>query len=374
MKVLMQSRVDLFDKRGGDTVHLENTKKELEKLGVEVVVSLENNPNLGDFDIVHIFNIDWVRETYLQSLNAKRQGKKLVITPIHHRFSEIEEFEKYSRFDFRRLINPIFRTYESREYLKNIYRCFFDPRKIKPTLIQLRVGLRKQQIEVCKMADLLLPNTKLEEEEIKKEFKVAIKSVVVPAGVSENFKGANPEWFLRNFEFVSRSLLGEFVLCVGRIEPRKNQLKIIGAVEGTGIPLILVGKFNPFHPEYVLRVEKKITRSANIFHIEEIPYRSIASAFAACKVHVLASWFETTGLVNLEAGLAGANVVSTNRGYCSEYLKGMAFYVDPRSVFSIREGILKAFSHDRTTHLRRHILKNYTWKKVGEKTLKAYLL
>ena len=36
MKVLMQSRNNFFTLRGGDTIQLEKTKAELEKLGVEV--------------------------------------------------------------------------------------------------------------------------------------------------------------------------------------------------------------------------------------------------------------------------------------------------------------------------------------------------
>ena len=45
MKVLMQSRKNFFDLRGGDTVQLEKTKKELEKLGVNVDFSLEFSPD-----------------------------------------------------------------------------------------------------------------------------------------------------------------------------------------------------------------------------------------------------------------------------------------------------------------------------------------
>ena len=47
MKVLMQSRNNFFTLRGGDTIQLEKTKAELEKLGVEVDFSLDFNPDLS---------------------------------------------------------------------------------------------------------------------------------------------------------------------------------------------------------------------------------------------------------------------------------------------------------------------------------------
>ena len=71
MKVLMQSRKNFFDLRGGDTVQLEKTKAELEKLGVEVDFSLEFEPDLSKYDLVHLSNVTRIQETYLHVLNAK---------------------------------------------------------------------------------------------------------------------------------------------------------------------------------------------------------------------------------------------------------------------------------------------------------------
>ena len=47
MKVLFQTRTNLFDAPGGDMIQLLKTKEHLEKLGVEVDVSLEFEPDLS---------------------------------------------------------------------------------------------------------------------------------------------------------------------------------------------------------------------------------------------------------------------------------------------------------------------------------------
>ena len=81
MKVLMQSRKNFFELRGGDTVQLEKTKMELEKLGVEVDFSLDFEPDLSNYDLVHLSNVTRIQETYLHVKNAKKH-KKVVDKPF----------------------------------------------------------------------------------------------------------------------------------------------------------------------------------------------------------------------------------------------------------------------------------------------------
>ncbi len=117
--------------------------------------------------------------------------------------------------------------------------------------------------------------------------------------------------------------------------------------------------------EYFRLCKKEAKNSKNIHFLGYIPHNStlFLSAYAACKVFVLPSWYETPGLAALEAGLAGANVVITQRGATKEYFKKYAWYVDPSSVKSIREKTLEAFYAKKSKKLSKHILKNYTWEK-----------
>ena len=47
MKVLFQARFSLFEIKGGDTVQIESTKAELEKLGVDVEGARTASPHDG---------------------------------------------------------------------------------------------------------------------------------------------------------------------------------------------------------------------------------------------------------------------------------------------------------------------------------------
>ena len=91
MKVLFQSRKTLYSAPGGDTTQLLKTKEYLEKLGVEVDISLELEPDLTGYDLVHVFNLMRPQELYLQVRNAKRQHKKVALSTIYGPYAEYEK-------------------------------------------------------------------------------------------------------------------------------------------------------------------------------------------------------------------------------------------------------------------------------------------
>ena len=112
----------------------------------------------------------------------------------------------------------------------------------------------------------------------------------------------------------------------------------------------------------------------NVLFLEALPQEQLASVFAAAKVHALVSWFEVPGLTSLEAGLAGCNPVSTDRGSAQEYLQDMAWYCDPKDVDSIRRAVLAAHAAPRSARLRPYILEHYRWEQAAAQTLEGYRL
>ncbi|MDE3203703.1 MAG: glycosyltransferase [Acidobacteriota bacterium] len=210
-------------------------------------------------------------------------------------------------------------------------------------------------------ADILLPNAIGEAHALERDWGLATPSHVVPNGVS-------PELF--GVETGDDPGLRQRVICVGRLEPHKNQLGLIRALRGTGVPLAIVGPRHPHHPQYVaecLRAgEGWVEFLGNVDHSE------LAATYRTARVHVLPSWFETTGLVSLEAALCGCNVVSTSRGYASEYLVDMAWYCDPGDPKSIRRAVLAAWESPVRTALAERVRNHYTWDHVASATIAGY--
>ena len=89
-------------------------------------------------------------------------------------------------------------------------------------------------------------------------------------------------------------------------------------------------------------------------------------------MHVLPSWFETTGLSSLEAAAMGCNIVITNKGDAKEYFMEYAYYCDPESPPSILKAVEEAARNPMNTNLPDLIRKKYTWHEAAQKTLEAY--
>lgn len=222
------------------------------------------------------------------------------------------------------------------------------------------------QRALLRSARCLMPNTRAEAEQVWRYFRVATPAVVVPNGVDARFARGDPRLFRETF-----GIRGDFVLCVGRIERRKNQLRLVQALRGTGIPLVIVGEC--IARKYLARCRR--AADANVYFLPAVPHDSplLASAYAACRVFALPSLLETPGLAALEAGVAGARLVVTPYGGTTEYFQQFARYPNPRSVAAIRAAILEAWESPHDPEAQRlFLLSRYSWAQVACQTLRVY--
>ena len=388
MKILFQSRIDLYRNRGGDTFQMEHTKRMIEKINPSVTVDIRPELKVKDiahYDVVHLFNIDWICETYVQAKWAKKNNIPIILSAIHHSETEIKRYEKYYRFGIRRIFNLLVPWQSTKDVWKNVYRSTIKREygKLRPTVIQLLKGIRNEQKEIIKMSNLVLVQTEAEAKDIKKDFKIDdFKWKKIVNGVNlDVFLKPNKGLFLdeviksdKDFDYKSPILLS-----VGRIEPRKNGLNIIKAFESLqkknklkSWKLIFIGALSKNHPEYSFRFKVKVKRNVDILYLGPRSQGFVASAMLQKGVFVLPSWFETTGLSSLEAAMSGmVPVVSGER--TKEYLGENAEYCDPESIESIQNAILKASKrHGVSKDFRREIGTKYSWANSAIQTLEVY--
>ncbi len=369
MKVLMQGRYELLTKGGGDKVQVENTASELRKLGVEVDVVGGDIKDYSKYDLIHLFQLDWTPETYFLAKSAKVHNKPLVLSPIHHSVKEVQRFDDLYVFDFRRIARILFKDQHQRDTFKNIYRSFFNPKKIVPTLKSVIIGLKNMHTKTLKMSDYVLVQTMLEAKDLRDTYNVDFKWKKIPNGVGEQFLN------LQNF---SNTLgISDYILCVGRIEPRKNQLNIIEAVKNLrekknlDLKLVFIGtSAGERHFEYKHLFSEALRKYPWITHIESVPYTQIPSYYRFAKVGVSASWFETTGLTSLEALFCGTNAIASG-DRAREYLGDLVSYCDPANIVSIEEALEKEYFAPRPS-LNDSLRHDYTWKNAAVKTLEVY--
>ena len=366
MKVLMQSRKNFYSLRGGDTIQLLKTKAELEKLGVEVDISLEYEPDLSAYDLVHLSNVTRIQETYLHVKNAVRQNKPIALSTIYW---PMEEFEKKGQVGIRKWINEKL-TIDAEEKLKALVRYLKDKDSRDISTKNLwKIGYTAMQQYVIEHADVFLPNSEMEMEKVCESFGVAKENyVVVPNAI--DLESAQKAWDAPvNPEFEK---FRDAVVCVGRIEPRKNQLALVEALKDSPYKLVLVGGVSDNQKSYFERVMQYVNEREDFYYIPQINNAELYQLYKVCRVSTLPSWLDTPGLVSLEAAVMGCNLAVSSKGSTTEYFEDMAQYCLPDDLESIRQAIDIAFQKKNDGRLREKILAQYTWKEAGRKTLEGY--
>ncbi len=367
MRVLMQIRSNAFSLQGGDTLQLIKTKEGLIKKGHDVDVSLELKPDLKNYDVIHLFNITRVQETFIQSQNAKKQNKPIVLSTIYW---PNNEFEKNNgglglRGFFGRTL-----SIDQIERMKAIAKFLVLNQRDEGTKYLITHSYRKMQQQILDSADVFLPNAMEEMNQIKHHLNFVANQddvVVVPNAIDNDLVKISDDIYSGKYDKYKN-----WIVCVGRIDPRKNQLKLLESLEGTDYKLLLIGKCSNGQKNYFQKVMKKIKNNKNIEYLDHVPNNELYQIYKACKVSVLPSWYETPGLVSLEAASMRCNIVVSEKGTTKDYFGNYAFYCDITNPFSIREQIDKAFNTPFDENFRDYILKNYTWNKAAMETEKGY--
>jgi len=363
MKALFQTRTSIFSVPGGDTVQILKTADGLRALGCEVDISTDLEPDLAGYDIVHLFNLTRPQELYMQAANARRQDRKIALSPI---YASYDEFERQARGG---IYGALARTLKPGHiaYAKVLARAILNRELNKGTLITLIKGYSALQREIVKMSDVLLPNSESEMRRIQWDIDLCgtKEYVVVPNAVDLKAFNDRPEAMPSSTEDFQ-----DCILCVARIEGIKNQINLVRAMRGLPWKLLLIGRPAPNHMGYLERVKREA--GPNVRFLGSVEHNDLPRYYRAAKVHALVSWMETTGLSSLEAGAMGCNLVITDRGDTREYFQDDAFYCEPGSVGSIREALIRAHGAPVRTGLRERIEEHYTWERAAERTFSAY--
>lgn len=360
MRILFQSRKDLFINLGGDTIQILKTKEELEKLGYEIDINCGTEENLSKYDLVHIFNLQTIKLTKKQLLNARKQNKKVVLSTIWWDFQNFgmdTDYVKYSSVK-RKLVSNLLMPFS--HFNKHGAYCLMD--KI---LFELRV--RENARYILKNVDLILPNSIAELEILIQNFnmpELRAKSNVVVNAVDKDIA-------LTDHEQGEIDIPKDYILCVGRIEPIKGQAKILQALYcEKEIPIVFIGKgIDTDYGQFVKEIAKRRT---NVYFIPNVQHDKLGIYYKYARVHVLPSLRESPGLVSLEAALYDTNVVISYQTPVQEYFGNNAFICDPEDINSIRNSIMKAYNSDINLKLKSYILDRFTWCKTAIQTDVAY--
>lgn len=349
LKVLIQNRPGTFTHRGGDTVQVERLSQGLKERGHEVKVDVSGTVDPSGFDLVHLYNFATTEFTELLAKRATAAGVPYVVTTL---YEEVPEFHTQSHLVAMHVMDYV-RRGQDKSWWNN-------------TVLDLAKAPRADRFKadwIVSNAAALFPNGAGETAAIKRDFPDAKNLVEIPLG-HEVGAMVGPELFEREYG------VKDFVFCVGRFETRKNQLMLLKALEDSDLTVVLASGGFSYQPEYDAAV-RAFKRKGRTIIIERVSPEMLSSAYAACRVHALPSWYELPGHVSLEAAAHGKNIVVTRTGTQPDYYGTKAFYCQPWDSDSINAAVTAAFYAPVKEGLV-EMAKSYSWEKTVDKTLAAY--
>lgn len=351
MKVAFIARSTLHTVPGGDTTQVMATAKYLRRLGVEVDVKPATGPiDYGQYDLLHFFNI--IRPAdMLRHINS---GRPYVVSTI---FVEYAGYDRLHRQGMGRLLR--FFSPDVIEYFKAIARHVSGRGRIASAEYLWR-GHALSIKKIIRGAGCLLPNSESEYRRLQEAYQTEQKYFVVPNGIDE-------EVFTPTAAIEKDPLM---LVCAARIEGIKNQLNLIRALNNTRFTLYLIGNAAPNQQDYYEACKK--AAAENVVFVGNLPQEQLKEYYSRAIVHVLPSWFETTGLSSLEAAAMKCNIVAGNRGDAREYLGDKAFYCDPASPGSILQAVSQAAATPFDETLEQEIRAKFTWRQAAFATIQAY--
>ncbi len=173
----------------------------------------------------------------------------------------------------------------------------------------------------------------------------------------------------------------KYILFLGTIQPRKNIIRLVEAFqklkkENHIEEKLIIAGGRGWLWEPILKKIKMVgidgsVRYVDYFKSEDLPY-----LYAGAKLFTLPALYEGFGFPPLEAMSSGVPVVVSNLSSLPEVVGEAGLLVDPNSVESIAEGLLKVLTDE---NLRQEMIakglirvKDFTWESTARKTLEVF--
>jgi glycosyltransferase involved in cell wall biosynthesis len=188
----------------------------------------------------------------------------------------------------------------------------------------------KKSEYACKNADRIVAISEKTKQDIIAYYRIPEDKIeVIYQSCDDTFKISAPDAFKKTVA-EKYNLPEKYLLIVGTIEPRKNLLLLVEALQSVdpAYPLVVVGKHRP----YAKLVKAEINRlnlTDRVLFLEGVPFEDLPSIYQMATVFIYPSLYEGFGIPIIEALYSNVPVIAAT-GSCLEEAGGPAsIYVSP---------------------------------------------
>lgn len=210
----------------------------------------------------------------------------------------------------------------------------------------------------AKQADIVVAISEQTKQDIIHFLKVPEEKIVV---VYQGCHHAFQSFIAPDFLDETRSKFGipaRFILNVGTIEKRKNLLDIVKAIDGSGIPLVVVGRKTAYYKE-VKRYIDQHQLDNQVYFLENVSMEELAAIYRMSTFFVYPSVFEGFGIPVIEALFSGTPVITSNTSSLPEAGGPDSLYVSPGDVDDLRAKI--SFLWNNEAERKRRVRKSFDY-------------
>lgn len=252
------------------------------------------------------------------------------------------------------------------------FKDFFSWRKI------LWHNFEMNPIKQTKQSDHIISVSISTKKDLEKFYGIdPAKITVIHSGISNNIVRPNQE-MLDDFR-IRNNLPNNFILFLGKIEPRKNITGIIRAFNEikkinkfSDLHLVIAGARGWLYND----VFRELNKSASKKYIKLVDYISDDDKnyyYSLSKCFIYPSFFEGFGFPNIEAIKCGIPVITSNNAAIPEVVKNSALLVNPNSVNELTQAIKIVLTENKVVNymasVSKMIVDDYNWHKSANKTL-----
>lgn len=171
---------------------------------------------------------------------------------------------------------------------------------------------------------------------------------------------------------------GNYILSVGRLEPRKNYLTLLRAYARLGPdvpPLVIAGqRFFGFND--VLRFIDTNALQGRVYVLEDVDNDELPNLYRHAKLFVYPSWAEGFGIPPIEAMASGVPVLCSNSTVFPEIVNDAALLVPPEDELQLA-GAIRTILDDKqlcTKMISKGLIQSekYSWDSAAQKTMEGY--
>lgn len=332
MKVLFHGNNLSFQSyAGGIQVRMRKIAENLVQRGCQVDFFNPTKTKIKDYDVIHFFNL--VPEHYDMVRFAHSYGVKVVIStivPLKNPW-KIRLITKLIR-------HPMMTIYNKNKSILDMSTAVIVESDTEKSFIINNYGTDKRKIHV------------------------------IPNGTDINC--CNTDEIFKKLGFKR-----DFILCVGRFDNNKNQLSVIKALKNEKVDVVFIGGAPSNNDAYYNKCVKEAKGHDNIHFMGWVDNNSslLSSAYANAKVYIFPSFQETFGMVLIEAGICGANLVISNTLPILDYPAfANCLTFCPNDVKDIKQKTLLAYNTPKDPSFKDMMIRCFSWDTVINEHIKLY--